>query len=139
MSDRPASTPGRSVLLGVALAAATCATRPESREVADRFVDLYYARANLAEAVTLCTGAARTRLEGELSAIKGVPADAPADKPRVTWRLTSATTESPTAAKYTYRVEAHTSDVEPLVASLTLGNEGGRWRVTALDEGEGSP
>lgn len=124
-------------MLCVALAAASCTTRPESREVADRFMDLYYARASLPEAVTLCTGAARTRLEGELSAIKGVPPDAPADRPRVTYRLTSTTTESPTEARYTYRVEADTSDVGPVVASLTLGNEGGLWRVTSLAETEG--
>src|SRR5262249_39890446 len=53
-----------------------CTPRSESRQVADRFVDLYYARMSVAEAVKLCSGAARTKLEAELQAIRGVPPDA---------------------------------------------------------------
>jgi len=134
-----ARVPWRSALPWVVLVvtAVSCTTRPESEEVADRFMDLYYAQASPARAVTLCTGAARTRLEGELNAIKGVPPDAPADRPRVTYRLTSTIAETSTQAKYTYRVEADTADIGPVIASVVLVNEGGRWLITSLDETEG--
>jgi hypothetical protein len=123
----------------LALLVASCAKPPESREVADRFMDLYYARMSVAEAVMLCDGAARTRLEGELKAIQAVPTNAPAGEPRVTFNLTTSANPTPAQATYTYRVTAHTSDVGPVVTTLTLTNEGGRWLVTGLREGEGPP
>jgi hypothetical protein len=121
----------------LALVAAGCA-KPSSpsREVADRFMDLYYARMNVAEAVKLCSGAARTKLEGELQLLQGVPPDPPSGEPRVTFSLTESSTPSPTEATYTYRVTAHTSDVGTVTAALTVANQGDRWLVTSLTERE---
>ena len=130
----------RVVVLSAALAlAAGCSKAPESREVADRFMDLYYARMRVGEAVRLCSGAARTRLESELKVIQTVPTNAPAGEPRVTFTLTTSANPAPTQATYTYRVTAHTSDVGPVVTTLTLAEEDGHWLVTALHEGEGPP
>jgi hypothetical protein len=116
-----------------------CTRASPSREVAERFVDLYYARMNLAEAAKLCSGAARTRLDGELHAVAGVPPDAPGDQPRVTWALTGSTTPTPTTATYTYRVTAHTADVGIVATTLELAEEDGRWVVTGIGEQEAPP
>jgi len=122
----------------LALLGASCSKPSESREVADRFMELYYARMKVAEAVKLCSGAARTKLEGELRAIQGVAPDAGAGEPRVTFELTAAN-PSPTQATYTYRVTPHTADVRPVTAMLTLDNEDGHWHVTTFNEGAETP
>ena len=44
-------------------------------------MDLYYAHPNMAEAVKLCSGTARTKLEGQLQAIKGVAPDSRRSSP----------------------------------------------------------
>ena len=128
-----------SVALILAVASCTKTSTDKSREVADRFMDLYYARMNMAEAAKLCSGAARTKLEGQLRAIKGVPPDQPAGEPRVTFNLTASTNPTPTQATYSYTVTAHTSDVGNVVATLTVTDEGGRWTVTSFSEAEGPP
>ena len=141
MRDHPRLTRCGAAVLSAALAlmAVSCTKPAESREVADRFMETYYGRMNVAEAVKLCSGAARTRLERELKVVQTVPTNVPAGEPRVTFSLTASTNPTPTQATYTYRVTAHTSDVGPVVATLTLSNEGGRWLVTTLTEGEGPP
>ena len=137
----PAARPERARFAAVlvatlALAAVHCGKPSASREVADRFMDLYYARMNVAEAVKLCSGAARTKLEGELQLLQGVPPDPPSGEPRVTFSLTESSTPSPTEASYTYRVTAHTSDVGTVTAALTVANQGDRWLVTSFTERE---
>ena len=127
------------VVAVLALTATRCTEPPASREVADRFMELYYSRMNVAEAVKLCSGAARTKLENELRAIQGVPPDAPSGEPRVRFSLTTSANPTPSQATYTYRVTARTSDVGKVVATLGLTSEGGRWLVTAFSESEGRP
>jgi hypothetical protein len=127
------------VVAMLALTATRCTKPPASREVADRFMDIYYSRMNVAEAVELCSGAARTKLEGELRAMQGVPPDAPSGEPRVRFSLTASTNPTPTEATYTYRVTARTSDVGKVVATLGLTSAGGRWIVTSFSESEGPP
>jgi hypothetical protein len=128
-----------SVLFAILAVSPACAPRSESRQVADRFVELYYARMSVAEAVKLCAGGARAKLESELRAIQGVPPDAPSGEPRVTITLTTSDTPSATQATYSYRITPHTSDVGKVMAVLTLTNEGGHWLVTSFDESEGPP
>ena len=127
------------LLLPAVLAVTSCSRPTESRAVADRFVDLYYARMSVAEALKLCGGAARTKLERELSAIAGVPPDAPSGEPRVSYELTGSSTPTATQATYTYRVTARTADVGPVVATLGLTSDAGRWLVTTFSESEGPP
>ena len=123
----------------VGLLGAACGGRSsESRQVADKFTDLYYVHAHVAEAAELTSGAARTRLQGELAAIKGVPADSAADKPRVTLKLVSETA-SPTTATYVYNVDPQTAGIGPLAATVGLADEGGTWRVVTLEEKERNP
>jgi hypothetical protein len=126
------------VLIG--LLGAGCGGRSSgSRQVADRFTDLYYAHARVAEALELSSGAARTKLQGELAAIKGVPADSASDAPRVTLKLVSENAASPTAATYVYDVDPQTAGIGPLAATVGLANEGGTWRVVTLEEKERNP
>ena len=126
------------VLLGL-LGAACGGRSSESRQVADKFTDLYYVHARVADADDLTSGAAKTRLQGELAAIKGVPADSAADKPRVTLKLVSENAPSPTSATYVYNVDPQTAGIGPLAATVGLANEGGTWRVVTLEEKERNP
>jgi hypothetical protein len=120
------------------LMVAGCAAVPEPQQVAERFIESYYVKSDLAAALALCAGDARTRLQAELAAVQGVPRD-PADTPRVSFALARDPIRSATAAAYAYRVKAHTADVGVVVATLGLTHEGGRWLVTALDERESTP
>jgi hypothetical protein len=110
-----------------------CAGAPESRRVADRFMETYYGASNVADAVKLCTGAAKTKIEGELAAMRGMAPAAASDKPRVTYRLASETAAAGEAT-YVYEVDPRTSDVKPLTATLALASEGGQWLVTSITE-----
>lgn len=125
------------ILTGLMITASACTknkARSDPRQVADRFMDLYYARMNMAEAAKLCSGEARTKLQAQMAAVKGVPPNKPADEPRVTFELTASDKPSSTEASYTYRVTPHTSDVAPIVAQLGLSAQNGRWRVSSFSE-----
>jgi hypothetical protein len=125
--------------LALALMVPGCSKPDESLQVADRFMTLYYVEMNVADAVNLCSGAAKVKLAGELQALQGVVPDAPSGKPRVGFSLASETQTSPTQATYAYNVDARTSDVGKILASLTLANDGGHWLVITFTENEGAP
>ncbi len=127
------------VLPLVILAATSCTKTSKPQEVADRFMDLYYSHPDMAAAVKLCSGAAKTKLESQLQAIKGVAPDSSASEPRVTFSLTASTSPTPSQATYTYRVTARTADVGSVVATLGLTNEDGRWTVNSFSEQEAPP
>ena len=93
----------------------------------------------MAEAIELTAGAARTRLQAELDAIKGVKPDTGSDEPRVKLHVVSETAASPTQATYVYNVDPQTAGIGPLAASVGLANQDGRWRVITLDEKERKP
>ena len=141
MRDQPERPLGRQtrwlrslVPSSLLLLATMCAGAPESRQTAARFMELYYGESRVADAVKLCTGAAKTKLEGELAAMRGMAPAAASDRPRVTFRLTSENATSPTQATYTYDVDPRTSDVPPLTTTLGLSAEGGQWLVSAITE-----
>ena len=117
------------------LAMCTGAPEPESRRVAERFMELYYGQSNVAEAVKLSTGAAKAKLEGELAAVQGMAPVAPADKPHVGFRLTSKSAAGAGQATFAYDVDARTSG-DSLTATLVLSGDGGHWLVTTFVENE---
>jgi hypothetical protein len=130
----------RALVLATILAAASACSKPSpSQEAAERFMDLYYHEANVAEAVKLTTGAAKTRLDGELQAIKGVKPDAGSNKPAVGVRLVSSSATASGHASYVYRVDARTADVGQITTTLSLVEENGRWLVSSLTEAQASP
>ena len=113
---------------------AMCTGAPESRRVADRFMELYYGQSNVAEAVKLSTGAAKAKLEGELAAIRGMAPVAAADEPHVGFRLSSSNAGT-TQATYAYTIDAR-ADGDSLIATVVLSSDGGQWLVTSLVENE---
>ena len=111
---------------------AMCTGVPESRRVAEHFMELYYAKSRVADAVKLCAGTAKAKLEGELAGMQGMAP--PSDEPRVTYRLTSEGATGVTEATYAYDVDPRTSGVGPLTTTLVLSGEGGQWFVTSITE-----
>jgi len=127
------------ILTGLLVAAGACSkNKPSSepREVADRFMDLYYARMNMAEAIKLCGGDVRKKSKAQIDNLKGVKPDTPAGEPRVTFEMTASDKPSATEASYTYRVTPHTSDILPITVQLGLAAQKGRWRISSLRETE---
>jgi hypothetical protein len=112
---------------------AMCGGTPASRLIADRFMVLYYDQSHVGEAVQLCTGAAKARLEEEIKFMKGVPAAA---LEHVTFRLRAQDFPTRAQATYVYRVHLRTPEVRALFARLVLVNEGGQWLVSRFDEKE---
>ena len=136
---RPRPGPGgwRSLGLPATLAMTVmCGGTPASRHVADRFMALYYDQSHVGEAVQLCTGAAKARLEEEIKFMKGVPAAALGERPHVTFRLRAQETPTGAQATYVYRVHLGTPEVRALFAKLVLVHEGGQWLVSRFDEKE---
>lgn len=110
---------------------AMCTGTPEPRRVAERFIAAHCAEAQVGDAVTLCTGAAKAKLDGELAAMRGMGPVAAADRSHITFRLASESAAGAQAA-YVYEIDPRTSDVKPLTAKLALSNEGGPWLVTSI-------
>jgi len=115
---------------------AMCGGTPPSRPVADRFMVLYYDQSHVGEAVRLCTGEAKARLEEEIKIMTGVPAAAPEERPHVTFQLRAQHFPTRAQATYVYRVHVRTPEVRALFARLVLVNEGGQWLVSMFDEKE---
>ena len=111
---------------------AMCTGAPESRRVADRFMELYYGQSDVAAAVKLSTGAAKAKLEGELAALQGMAPVAAADKPHVGFRLSSENAGA-AQATYVYAIDARAAG-DSLTATVVLSSDGGQWLVTSLVE-----
>ncbi len=126
----------RALLVTLLPLTAMCGDANDSRRVADRFMQLYYGESRPADAVELCAGAAKARLDGELAAMRGMAAAGAGEKPRVTFRLRSASAAAGQAT-YAYDVDPRTSDVARLTATLVVSGEGERWLVTSIVETEG--
>ena len=122
-----------STLLAMSLLLTGCSQDVDSETVAYEFVRLYFVEDNMAEAVKLTSGSAKTKLEGLLQVIEGIDAKEPArDKPLVQATLLETQPAADDTVLYTYRV---TSDVEvegmePITAKLWLSKEGNAWRVS---------
>jgi hypothetical protein len=124
----------RTLVVSVLPLLAMCTAAPESRRAADRFMQLYYGESNVADAVKLCTSAAKAKLEAELAAMQGMAPPAASDKPQVRFRLASESVTRATEATYAYQVDARTSDVHSLTTTLVLSGAGGQWLVTSFAE-----
>jgi hypothetical protein len=136
-------TPGLRATLARSLAtaalvivAAACRSGAEARNVADRFMALYYDDAHVADAAELCTGQAKDRLNAELQFMAGAP---PSQELPATFQLHAGKVPSRNEAMYVYRVHLARPDAGPLFARLVLVRDGGRWLVTQFDEKERVP
>ena len=122
----------QALLASLLMLLAMCTGAPESRRVADHFMELYYAKSRVADAVKLCAGTAKAKLEGEIASMQGMAP--PSDEPRVTYRLVSEGATGVTQATYAYDVDPRTSDVSPLTTTLVLSGEGEQWLVKSIAE-----
>ena len=134
---RHGSVWGILILIALMLTAGACSkSKPASdpREVADQFMDLYYVRMNMAEALKVSGGEARKKLKAQMDAVKDVKPDKPAGKPAVKFEMTASDKASATEANFTYRVTPQTSDVRPINVQLSLVAQKERWRVRSFSE-----
>jgi hypothetical protein len=129
------------ILIALMLTAGACSkNKPASdpRQVADRFMDLYYVQMNMEEARKLSGGEARKKLKAKMGAVKEVKPDKPAGEPAVKVEMTASDKASATEANFTYRVTPQTSDVKPIDVQLSLVGQKERWRVRSFSETKAS-
>lgn len=134
---RHGSVLGMLILIALMLIAGACSkNEPASdpREAADRFMDLYYVRMNMAEALKLSRGEARKKLKAQMDAVKDVKPDKPQGESAVKFEMTANDKASATEANFTYRVTPQTSDVGPIDVQLSLAAQKERWRVRSFSE-----
>ena len=134
---RHGSVLGILILIAFMLAAGACSkNEPASdpREVADQFMDLYYVRMNMGEALKLSGGEARKKLRAQMDAVKDMKPDKPAGKPAVKFEMSASGKASAKEASFTYRVTPQTSDVGPIDVQLGLVAQKERWRVRSFSE-----
>ena len=116
-----------------------CSKNVDSETVAYEFVRLYFVEDNLAEAIKLASGSAKTKLEGSLRAIEEAGAKEPAaDKPLVKAELLETQSTSEETILYSYRVtsDEEVGGMEPITARLWLSKEGNVWRVSKFIQDE---
>lgn len=128
-----------SVYIVMLLLLTACSKNVDSETVAYQFVRLYFVEDKMAEAVTLASDSAKTKLEGFLREIDAAGVKEPVrDKPLVTATLQEMQTITQDTILYIYRV---TSDVEvhgmkPITARLWLSKEGNTWYVSKFVQQE---
>ena len=125
----------RPLALAAVLAVTTmCATgHSEARRVADRFLALYYDQAHVEDALKLCTGSAKARVEFEIKVMKGAP---PGNDIHASFQLRGEESPTRNAATYVYRVDLGRPGAGLLFARLRLINADGQWLVSEFDEKE---
>ena len=131
--------PFASALIVALLLLTACSKNVDSETVAYEFVRLYFVEDNLAEAVKLASGSAKTKLEGSLRAIEEAGAKEPAaDKPLVKAELLETQSTSKETILYSYRVtsDEEVGGMEPITARLWLSKEGNVWRVSKFIQDE---
>lgn len=131
--------PFASALIVALLLLTACSKNVDSETVAYEFVRLYFVGDNLAEAVKLASGSAKTKLEGSLRAIEEAGAKEPAaDKPLVKAELLETQSTSKDTILYSYRVtsDEEVGGMEPITARLWLSKEGNVWRVSKFIQDE---
>jgi hypothetical protein len=126
-------------LIVIALLLTACSKDVDSETVAYDFVRLYFVEDNMAEAVKLASGSAKTKLEGFLREIEATGAKEPAkDRPLVKATMLETQPVSQDEMQYIYRVTAdvEVEGMEPITAKLWLSKEGNAWRVSKFVQQE---
>jgi hypothetical protein len=123
--------------LGVALVLllAACAKPTAPEAVADKFVQAYFVKSDMAGAVALANGSAKAKLAAILQQIQSAGAREPAkDEPRVKATLAEQQSISAGAVGFVYRVESDTPGIQPITATLRLTKEGNTWYVSDFSQ-----
>ena len=108
-----------------------CGGKGGPEEVAGRFMDRYYVRANLQEAKALVAGLAAQKIEEELTLIAGVISDAQTRSREVSYALKERGEEGDRAF-FVYEVTITAKGVGSFKKKsiLSLGRIDGIWRIT---------
>ena len=134
LPQREPSRPRLLVLAAVLGMTTMCATgHSEARRAADRFLALYYDKAHVKDALELCTGHAKTRLEFEIKVMRGAR---PGDEIHASFQPRHEKFPTRDAATYVYEVDLGRAGARPLFARLQLINADGKWLVSEFDEKE---
>ena len=112
--------------------AAGCAGTSEARRVADRFLALYYDQSHVGDAVALCTGNAKARLQFEIKFMNGVPTRP--DEHPATFELREGRFPSRSEATYFYRVHLGRPGAGVVFARTKLVHADGQWLVSDFAE-----
>ena len=129
----------RVLALSLLLAATGCGDHSASRRVADRFLTLYYVEDKVVDAMDLCSGDARERLDVELRIMHGVPPPTPGERPPVTFEFQREEVSPGGRPTYVYEVRLPARDKIRLFAKLEMVQERDRWFVATLEEKERTP
>lgn len=129
-----------SLIVPLTLAQASCHPAAESQKIAEKFMDAYYVRLSVAEALPLTADLAKEKTEGQLKLLQeaGGP-DATQDRPRVTYKLIDRMTAATDTATYIFEVRTHMEDVGKRMVFVKLRKEGKNWVITQFSEEDAPP
>lgn len=129
-----------SLIVPFALSANACARPSPSQKVADQFMEAYYVRLSVKDAVPFTEGLAKEKLKGQLELMTGDGGPATSqNKPRVTYSLTDQQHPSADVATYFYKVSTHMEDVGKRTVFIKLRREGNNWIITQFSEDDAPP
>jgi hypothetical protein len=129
-----------SLIVPLTLAQTACSSRSPSEQVADKFMDAYYVKFSVAEALPLSADLAKEKLQGQLQLLQGAGGSDPAqDKPQVSYKLINRGAGSADTATYVYEIHAQVQDLGKRMVFVKLRNEGGQWLVTQFTENDAPP
>lgn len=122
-----------------------CQKLPESRKVADRFMEHYYVATDLGKALQDADGYAAQKIQDSLTLTGGQPPDKAAHRPSVTFTLTGSTPEAAASpgegpeGNYLYVVEIKPEQSPPIRKKTLLKlrlRAGQLWKVTQFADYE---
>lgn len=129
-----------SLIVPFTLAQASCQAPSPSQKAAEKFMDAYYVRLDVAAAVPLTADLAKEKLQGQVQLLQGAGGADPAqDKPQVTYKLINHNVDGPDTASYVYEVRTHVEELGKRMVFVKLRNEGGTWIVTQFTENDAPP
>ncbi len=141
MSERSRRSFLASLVVPFALSATVaCQKATPAEEVADRFMDFYYVRLSVKDAVALSSDLAREKLDRQLQLVDeaGGP-ESSQGKPQVIFKRISQKEESPDSYAYVYEVDSNAPDLGKRLVFLKLRQEEGQWKVTLFTEDDAPP
>jgi hypothetical protein len=129
-----------SLIVPLTLAQASCQSHSPSQQAAEKFMDAYYVRLNVAEALPLTADLAKEKLQGQIQLLQeaGGP-DAAQNKPQVNYRLISHNLSAPDEATCMFEVHSQVKDLGKRMVFLKLRNEGNQWVITQFTENDAPP
>ncbi len=109
--------------------------RGQPEAVADRFMDSYYAAANLGEALQVAEGLAAKKIQDQQNLLKGQSGAQTTQGRKVTYnRLEKATVDGKLFFRYEVRIDIQGGSTLTRRSLLAMGQGPNGWRVTNFSE-----